>query len=177
MRTPAATLPPPEREAPRGGAGRGAVAGAAGGAIIGGIAGGRSGAGTGALIGGGGGALFDGSKELICSIMDVVECGPGGKCQQVTAEDIGRPNFFKVNFKGEEISAAYVGGGKRSTGIEKFERVDGKVIIQGAEDGIEDVRDGVGRRLAIAEESGKMVLTASGDDVGFVLFGACAQPR
>ena len=63
MRTPTATSPPPQREAPRGGAGRGAVAGAAGGAIIGGIAGGRSGAGRGALIGGGGGALIGGMRR------------------------------------------------------------------------------------------------------------------
>ena len=53
MQTPTATSPPPSREAPRGGAGRGAIAGAAGGAIIGGIAGGRSGAGRGGNLGGG----------------------------------------------------------------------------------------------------------------------------
>lgn len=63
MQTPTATSPPPQREAPRGGAGRGAIAGAAGGAIIGGIAGGRSGAGRGALIGGGGGALIGGMRR------------------------------------------------------------------------------------------------------------------
>jgi hypothetical protein len=63
MQTPTATSPPPSREAPRGGAGRGAIAGAAGGAIIGGIAGGRSGAGRGALIGGGGGALIGGMRR------------------------------------------------------------------------------------------------------------------
>ena len=119
---------------------------------------------------------FDGSKELICSIINVVECGPGGKCQQLTAEDVGIPDFLRINFEGKKISATQASGDKRSTDIEKFEKVDGKVIIQGAEDGIEGVRDGVGWSLAIAEDSGKMVLTASGDDVGFVLFGACTQP-
>ncbi|MBT8366291.1 MAG: hypothetical protein KJP23_16455 [Deltaproteobacteria bacterium] len=119
---------------------------------------------------------FDGSKELICSIMDVVECGPGGKCQQVTAEDVGIPYFLKINFEGKKISASYASEDKRSTKIENFENIDGKVIIQGAEDGVEDIRDGVGWSLAIAEESGNMVLTASGDEVGFVVFGACTRP-
>lgn len=119
---------------------------------------------------------FDGSKELICSIMDVVECGPGGKCQEVLAEEVDIPHFLKINFKDKKIRATHASGDKRSTDIEKFEKVDSKVIIQGAEDGIEGVRDGVGWSLAIAEDSGKMVLTASGDDVGFVLFGACTQP-
>ena len=119
---------------------------------------------------------FDGSKELICSIMDIVECAPGGKCQQVTAEEVGIPSFLKVNFKNKKISATHTDGSKRSTDIENFETIDGKVIIQGAEDGVEDIRDGVGWSLAIAEESGNMVLTASGDEVGFVIFGACTVP-
>ena len=119
---------------------------------------------------------FDGSKALICSLMDIVECGPGGKCQQVTPEEIGIPYFLKINFKDKKISTTHAGGDKRSTIIENLEKIDGKVIIQGAEDGIEGVRDGVGWSLALAEDTGKMVLTASGDDVGFVVFGACTVP-
>ena len=119
---------------------------------------------------------FDGSKELICAVMDLVECGPGGKCQQVTAEAAGIPHFFKINFEDKKIRTTHADGSKRSTDIENFEKIDGKIIIQGAEDGIEGVRDGVGWSLAIAEDSGKMVLTASGDEVGFVVFGACTKP-
>lgn len=119
---------------------------------------------------------FDGSNPLICAVMDLVECQPGGKCQQVTTEDVGIPHFLRINFKEKKISATHADGSKRSTEIENFEKIDGKVIIQGAEDGIENVRDGVGWSLAIAQESGKMVLTAAGDDVGFVVFGACTVP-
>ena len=119
---------------------------------------------------------FDGSKELICSIIDVVECQPGGKCLEVTAEDIDIPHFFKINVKKKKISATRGDGSKRSTDIENFEKIDGKIILQGAEDGIKDVRDGVGWSAAISEDTGRMVLTASGDDVGFVVFGACTVP-
>jgi hypothetical protein len=119
---------------------------------------------------------FDGSKALICAVIDLVECQPGGKCQQVTAEDVGIPQFLKINFKEKKISATHADGSQRITAIENFERIDGKLIIQGAEDGIEGVRDGVGWSLAIAEETGKTVLTASGDEVGFVIFGACTLP-
>jgi 6-phosphogluconate dehydrogenase len=119
---------------------------------------------------------FDGSKPLICAVMDLVECQPGGKCQQVTAEEVGIPHFLKINFKEKKISATHSDGSQRSTAIENFERIDGKVIIQGAEDGLEGVRDGLGWSLAIAEETGKTVLTASGDEVGFVIFGACTLP-
>ncbi len=119
---------------------------------------------------------FDGSNPLICAVMDVVECQPGGKCQQVTAEDVGIPHFLKINFKEKTISATQSDGSIRSTEIENLERIDGKLIIQGAEDGVEGVRDGLGWSLAISEETGKTVLTASGDEVGFVVFGACIRP-
>ena len=119
---------------------------------------------------------FDGSKELLCAVMDLVECQPGGKCQQVTAEEVGIPNFLRIDFKKKKISATFTNGSERSSTVENFEKIDGKVIIQGAEDGIEGETDGLGWSLAITEGTGKMVLTASGDDVGFVIFGACTVP-
>ena len=51
--------------------------------------------------------------------------------------------------------------------------MDGKLILQGAEDGYAEMRDGLGWTMAISEESGLVVLTTSGDEVGFVVFGAC----
>lgn len=63
--------------------------------------------------------------------------------------------------------------GRPPTEIKRTERVDGKLILQGAEDGIENVRDGLGWTVAISEETGKFILTASGEDVVFVVFGAC----
>ena len=116
---------------------------------------------------------FDGTQKLICSISEVVECGPDGKCQQPTAGEVGMPDLIKIDFAGKTISAANSSEDKRTTPIENIEKIDGKIIIQGAEDGLENARDGVGWSLAIMEETGKMVLTASGDEVGFMLFGAC----
>jgi len=119
---------------------------------------------------------FDGSKPMLCAVMDIVECGPDGNCQKVTVEDVSIPQFLKINSKEKKITATQTSGSKRSTTIKNIEHVDGKLILQGAEDGIEGVRDGVGWSLAIAEDTGKMVLTASGDEVGFVVFGACTLP-
>ena len=119
---------------------------------------------------------FDGSKELLCAVMDLVECIPGGKCQQVTAEEVGIPNFLRIDFKQKKLRATFADGSKKNSAINNLEKIDGKVILQGAEDGIKDVRDGLGWSLAIDEETGKMVLTASGDAVAFVMFGACTLP-
>ena len=119
---------------------------------------------------------FDGSKELLCAVMNIVECLPAGQCQQVTAEEVGIPNFLRIDFQKKQLRATFGDGSKKHSEIENLEKIDGKVILQGAEDGIEGVRDGLGWSMAIAEETGKMVLTASGDAVAFVMFGACTLP-
>ena len=119
---------------------------------------------------------FDGSKELLCAVMNMVECQPGGKCLNVTAEEVGIPNFLRIDFKEKKLSATFADGSKKISLVKNTEKIDGKVILQGAEDGIEGVRDGLGWSMAIDEANGKMVLTASGDAVAFVMFGACTLP-
>ena len=74
------------------------------------------------------------------------------------------------------IDAKKLSAKKEITTIERLEHIDGKLIIEGAQDGLENVRDGLGWTMAINEESGEMVLTAAGDRVGFVVFGACTIP-
>jgi hypothetical protein len=119
---------------------------------------------------------FDGSKDLLCAVMDIIECLPGGKCIEVTAEEVGIPNFLRIDFKKQKLSATFADGSQKISPIVNLEKIDGKVILQGAEDGIEGVRDGLGWSLAIDEKNGKMVLTASGDAVAFAMFGACTLP-
>ena len=116
---------------------------------------------------------FDGSKELMCACIRVIECGPDGNCVQVSAEEIGIPQFLKINFEQKTISAPQWGKDQTPSRIENLERIDGKLILQGAEDGYKEVQDGTGWSMAISRETGKMVLTESGDQVAFVVFGAC----
>ena len=116
---------------------------------------------------------FDGSKELMCACMRVIECAADGNCVEASAEEIGIPQFLSVNFEEKTISAPQWGETQTPSPIENFERIDGKLILQGAEDGYREVRDGVGWSMAISEETGKMVLTESGDQAAFVIFGAC----
>ncbi len=116
---------------------------------------------------------FDGSKPLLCSVIRVTECTPDGGCRETTAENVALPQFLKADFQAKSITAARPGDGTPPSAIERMERVDGKLMLQGAEDGLEGVRDGVGWTSAISEDTGKFVLTASGEEVAFVVFGAC----
>ncbi len=119
---------------------------------------------------------YDGTKPLICAAVNVVECFPGGKCQNVSAEDVNLPDFLRFDFKEKIIRAHMVGRGDLTTDIEHMEKIDGKLMLQGAEDGREDTKDGLAWSMAIDEENGKLVFTASGTEVAFVVFGSCVVP-
>ena len=115
-------------------------------------------------------ADFDGGKPLICATQVVNECLMGKHCTHVAPEVISFPDFFNVNVKDKVIK-----GNGNKTPIERVEHLDGKLILQGADDGIEGVRDGMGWTIVIDEETGKMSLSASGDGFVIVVFGACMQ--
>ena len=115
---------------------------------------------------------FDGTRPLLVAVNRVMECTPVGGCWEVTPASIELPPFLRIDFAKKTISPARAGDKSTGTAIERQEVVDGKLILQGAEDGYEKMRDGLGWTMAISAESGQVVLTASGDQVAFVVFGA-----
>jgi hypothetical protein len=117
------------------------------------------------------GGDFDGSRPLLVSFARVLECTSMGGCREVSFEEVNLPPFLKVDFAQNTIRPARGGEEIPDSAIERSERVDGKLILQGAEDGYADLRDGLGWSLAVSEETGRVVLTASGDGVAFVAFG------
>lgn len=118
-------------------------------------------------------ATFDGSKPLLCALQHVTECETGAECVRVWTQDINAPDFLQVDFANKVISASAETGIARTTPIERSEHLDGKLILQGADDGIEDVRDGLAWSMVIDDSTGKMIISAAGDGVAFAVFGAC----
>ena len=116
---------------------------------------------------------FDGSRPLLFSVNSAMECTPDSGCRAVTIDSVDLPRFLKIDFKNKTIGPVSESDVRPDSVIERMERVDGKLILQGAEDGYESVRDGLGWTIAISEGTGRVVMTASGDQVAFVVFGAC----
>jgi len=115
---------------------------------------------------------FDGSQSLLFAATKAFECTPAGGCDEVTVEELFLPQFLRIDVANNQIGAIPATENPPSK-IERMESVDGKLMLQGAEDGSASERDGVGWTMAIAQDSGKTVLTFSGDKVAFVVFGAC----
>ena len=116
---------------------------------------------------------FDGSKPLLCTVVEVTECIMGEACNEVSAEEVNLPRYLWINVGKKTIQSKKKSNDSRKSKIERVKQIDSKLIIQGAEQGREDVRDGFGWTIAIMEDTGQMVLTASGDLVGDVAFGVC----
>ncbi len=119
---------------------------------------------------------FGKANRLVCSVTKAFECEPDSGCEETSAKEINLPQFIKVDIKKKHITGIRPGGRTSETRIQSVQHMDEKLILQGAEDGRKGVRDGVGWTVAVMEDTGEMVLTASGDMVGFVAFGACMVP-
>ena len=112
---------------------------------------------------------FDGSKPLLCAVIQTIECTPDGECLRGEAESIDMPSFLKIDFKKKTISGTLEDGTVRTTEIKGMEQMEGNLILQG-------VQNGKGWNMVIAETTGKTTITASDNQVGFVVFGACVVP-
>ena len=119
---------------------------------------------------------FDGSQNLLCAPQLAIECGPDGKCEQAMAANVNLPSFFQIDFSAKELSAVTEEANQRTSKIKSMEFLDNKLFLQGADDGIEGVRDGLAWSMSISQDIGSMVISASGENEAFVVFGACT-PR
>ncbi len=115
-------------------------------------------------------------QPLMCAVQSVSECAAGVACEQLMPHDINMPDFFYIDPANRLLVGAPVGGVQRKTPIEYSERLDGRLILQGADDGIKGVRDGLAWSMAIDETTGRMIISASGDEFALAAFGICT-PR
>jgi len=116
---------------------------------------------------------FGGSKPILCTVTGVTECIIGQGCIAVNAEEINLPRYLYINVSKKIIQSHKDKKKARTSKIDLVKEIDSKLILQGAEQGYEDIRDGFGWTIAIMQDTGQMIMTASGDFVGDVAFGVC----
>jgi hypothetical protein len=117
---------------------------------------------------------LDGSKPLICSVIDVIECAPGGECLRQDAASVNLPYFVMVDVTEQTLKVPRQEGDTRVSPIKTVTKnLDGKLILQGAEDGSEMEEDAIGWTMSIDEDDGRMIFSASREKAAFIVFGAC----
>ena len=118
-------------------------------------------------------ADFDGSETLLCSFAQIVECDLGSECRPVTNESIDAPDFIKFDFKKKEVVAISAGVETPPDDIDNIIDLASYIIVQGVQGGAEGTADTLAWSTSINHETGQLVVTASGENAGFVVFGAC----
>lgn len=107
-----------------------------------------------------------GANELLCSSMEVTACGDDGECIGVFPEDLNIPNFIRIDIKKRKLSTTEASGEDRETIADTLKRIDGRLILQGYE-------NGRAFSLVIHEETGAATFAGAAVFRSVTVFGAC----
>ncbi len=116
--------------------------------------------------------VFDGSKPLLCAVLHAAECGAEvQKCRSGAPWELNIPVFIELDFAGQTASTTSQHATERTSAIEQVSHLaEQRMSVQGV--------DGeFGWSMLISEETGSMTLSVAGEEVGFVVFGACTVDR
>jgi len=112
---------------------------------------------------------IDGKSALICSVNNVTACPDSGRCLQGQADAFDLPQFIAVDFADKEVRTTKDSGDKAVSPIKNQENSRNQILLQGVE-------NGHGWTMAIDTTHGRMTISATGEDVSYILFGACIAP-
>ena len=116
---------------------------------------------------------FDGSKLLSGSVEKVLEISQFRVSDDVDPDIVGLPRNFFIDIEEKTMLSSMESMVRRIGRIKHVEHIENKIILQGVEEGVENVDDGLVWSMAISKKTGKVVLSASGDGVAYVVFGTC----
>ena len=118
---------------------------------------------------------FDGSKTLYGSVDRILEINQFNIKDNVNPDTAGLPRKFVINFEDKIIRPSRDSLVRKTSLIKRIDHIENKLILQGAEEGVESVDDGIAWSMVIIKETGEVVISASGGNVAYVAFGHCTS--
>lgn len=109
---------------------------------------------------------FDGTKPLLCAVVEIVECAPGTGCIKGVSENWQFPQFVKIDFKEKMMTGMFRNERQPSAPIDKVEVQEGMLILHGTQ-------NGRAWNMVISQQTGHMTGTIAANDFSFTVFGAC----
>ncbi len=116
---------------------------------------------------------FDGSRPLSGTVDKVIEINPFSIVNDVDPDIAGLPRKFFIDFEKKILRPSKDSLIRKTGKIDRVEHIENKLILQGIEEGVENIDDGLAWSITISKKTGKVVLSASGDNIAYVLFGTC----
>jgi hypothetical protein len=105
------------------------------------------------------------SEPMTCAARQIIACDADGQCGSAAGEP-DSPTFLKVSIADKSLSETRKDGETHQEEIDNVKTIDDRLVMHGNEGKI-------AWNLAIVTSTGHMTLTASGDEIGFVIFGHC----
>ena len=116
---------------------------------------------------------YDGPGPLLCTVSRLTEANAYKIIDNVDPDTVGLPGKFIIDFKNRIIRPTKDNIVRRTIAIERIEHLEDILILQGAEEG--NANNGMGWSMSISKKTGRIIISASGELVAYVVFGACVS--
>lgn len=113
------------------------------------------------------------SRKLSGVTSRIVEINRYRILDGVEPRTVGLPNQFRIDFESKELIPAKGSRVSRTVSFKTVAQMEDKLVIQGVDEGVAGVRDGVAWSLIISKNNGESVLAVAGDGVAYAVFGVC----
>lgn len=107
-----------------------------------------------------------GADAILCSAVEATLCGADGECESGPPWNWQIPQFLEIDLKKKLIRTTQASGEDRSTPIKNTERSDGKIFLQGVE-------QGRAFSFVISEQTGVASAAIAADEITVTVFAAC----
>lgn len=107
-----------------------------------------------------------GADAILCSAVEATLCSADGECESGPPWNWDIPQFLEIDLKKKVIRTTHASGEDRSTPIKNTERSDGKIFLQGVE-------QGRAFSFVISEETGIASAAIAADGIAVTVFAAC----
>ena len=108
----------------------------------------------------------EGSKDIICAVVDVVACAEDGSCVQGRAKDFDLQQMVILDREKKVVRSTHETENNSLSPIKNMETSGGHLIVQGVE-------NSRGWSVAIDTATGRMSGSGVGDALSFLVFGTC----
>ncbi|MGD9122400.1 MAG: hypothetical protein PVG59_17105, partial [Desulfobacterales bacterium] len=105
---------------------------------------------------------FDGLKPLSGSVDKIIEISTFKIISDVDPDTVGLPRKFLIDFKAKKLRPSKDSLVRKTSNIYRVEQIENKLILQGIDEGVENIDDGLAWSITISKKTGKVVLSASG---------------
>jgi hypothetical protein len=106
------------------------------------------------------------ADRILCSSVEATVCVLDGDCEIGAPWFWGIPQFIEIDLEAKQLSTTAASGESRTTSINNLLREDGRIFLQGVE-------NGRAFSIVLNEQTGMLSAAVAREEVTVSVFGAC----